>query len=239
MENANMKSYGEMLRQKAEELLEKTKAQHTSELRSETDLMKLIHELEVHQIELEMQNDELIMVKEQAELASEKYIELYDFAPSGYVTLSDGCHIQKINLTGASMLGKERSHLINSHFCFFVTEDTRPIFNAFFENIFKHRAKETCQVMLTKEGRMPIFVQIDGILTENGKECYLILTDITERMRADEAKKRSNELQYINSLFVGRELRVVELKKEVNELLIRLGEKEKYHIVEQGSSKFE
>ena len=75
------------LRRKAEELLKKKSSALSLNL-SEADTIKLIHELEVHQIELEIQNEELILSRAQAISASEKYVELYDYAPSGYFTLS-------------------------------------------------------------------------------------------------------------------------------------------------------
>ena len=75
------------LRQKAEEHLKKLQSK-TASVSSEADMLKLIHELEVHQIELEMQNEELVIAKETAEIAEEKYTELYDFAPCGYLSLT-------------------------------------------------------------------------------------------------------------------------------------------------------
>jgi PAS domain-containing protein len=85
---------------------------------SEVTTLKLIHELEVHQIELEMQNEELLLAKEQAEQAIEKYTKLYDYAPSGYFTLSQDGKVTEANLTGAHMLGKMRSSILNSQFGF-------------------------------------------------------------------------------------------------------------------------
>lgn len=76
----------ETLRQKAEELFNKKRSKANLSF-SEADFLKLIHEFEVHQIELELQNEELIIAKERAELAEEKFTELYDFAPSGYLDL--------------------------------------------------------------------------------------------------------------------------------------------------------
>ena len=108
----NNKSESTGLRQKAEERLKlrttlagKDVARNVS---TATDTLKLIHELEVHQIELEMQNEELIRAKEQAIIASEKYMELYDSAPTGYFTLSLEGEIIQVNLAGAAMLGKAR-----------------------------------------------------------------------------------------------------------------------------------
>lgn len=79
---------------------------------SEIDPLKLIHELQVHQIQLQLQNEALDLAKERSEVAAEKYGELYDFAPSGYFTLSEEVKIIGLNLSGANMLGKERYLLI-------------------------------------------------------------------------------------------------------------------------------
>ena len=111
------------LRRKAEELLKNDQKKPNSYL-SEVEILKLIHEIEVHQIELEMQNEELKVAKERAiELASEKYAKLYDFAPSGYFTLSKDGEIDDLNIAAAQMLGKERERLKNGRFGFFVSED--------------------------------------------------------------------------------------------------------------------
>jgi len=105
MKKRDSKSEASLLRQKAEEQFKKKSAKTVSKL-SEAEMLKLVHELEVHQIELEMQNDELCLAKEQAEIATNKYSELYNFAPSGYFTLSKEGEIIELNLQGAKMLGK-------------------------------------------------------------------------------------------------------------------------------------
>ncbi|MDA3798543.1 MAG: hybrid sensor histidine kinase/response regulator, partial [Kiritimatiellae bacterium] len=94
------KTESEILRQKAEELLHKKSFESDSPL-SEHDSLKLIHELEVHQIELELQNDELQRAKADANIATNKYTDLYDFAPSGYFTISKLGEIVELNLTSA------------------------------------------------------------------------------------------------------------------------------------------
>ena len=100
----SIKSESEILRQKAEELL-KNKQRKTDVQLSETELLKLIHELEVYQIELELQNEELTLAKSNLQKSSEKYTELYDFAPSGYFTLSKLGNIIVMNHTSVKMLG--------------------------------------------------------------------------------------------------------------------------------------
>jgi len=140
------------LSQKAENLLKKKVSQSLSRF-FEAEVLKLIHELEVHHIELEMINDEFSLSKEnEAELATSKYIELYDFAPIGYFTLSKEGRILELNLTGASFLSKERSILVNSRFGFFVSENSRPVFNRFLDKAINSKFRDACELTLTIAG---------------------------------------------------------------------------------------
>ncbi len=193
------------LREKAEELLKKKKSNAGSQL-SETETIRLIHELEVHQIELEMQNDELMLARASAQEAAEKYAELYDFAPSGYFTLSMEGKIIELNLSGATMLGKERSRLKSSLFGFFVSNDTKPIFNLFLENVFNRNTKESCEVTLLIEDCKPIYVHLSGIVTENGNLCLLTMIDITARKLAENeliiAKEKAEESNHFKTNFL-------------------------------------
>jgi len=187
-----------ILRQKAEELIKKKFSKPGMEL-SEADTLKLIHELQVHQIELELQYEELDLAKEQAEIASRKYAELYDFAPSGYFTLSDKGEIIELNLFGAQMLGKERSKLRNNRFVFFVSDDTKPIFNLFLGKLFTSKARESCEIALSTNGNSPIVVHLTGIVSKNGEQCFITAIDITEHKQTEEALTHSYDL---NTLFM-------------------------------------
>jgi len=198
MKNASKKSKATRLRQKAEELLQK-KPSKSGLQPSETEVLKLIHEFEIHQIELEMQNEELMVAKEQTEVAAEKYAELYDFAPSGYFTLSREGKIIELNLCGSQMLGKERSQLINSRFGFFVSDDTKPIFNLFLKKLFKSKTRESCEVTLLTNGNLTEYVHVTGIVTENREQCHVIVIDITELKYAEEELRETNE--YLTNLF--------------------------------------
>ena len=149
---------------------------------SEADTQKLIHELEVNQIELEMQLGELALAKKQlAESAAQKYAELYDFAPSGYFTLSREGEIVDANLRGSQMLGKERPLLIGVHFVFFVANGAKPKFNRFLEKIFNGQTKVTCEITLSVNGNQPLYVQMDGIVSRSGEQCLLTAIDVTEQ----------------------------------------------------------
>lgn len=182
-----------LLRQKAEERL-KTKLQEITPALAEADTLKLIHELQVHQIELEMQNKELESAKEQIALtASQKYFELYDLAPTGYFTLSKDGIIRMLNLSGAAMLGKERFYLKNKLFSVFVSDESKACFRDFLTNLSSGNTRELCEVTFKRQGNNAIIVFLTGIVIEGGEECFVTAIDITERKIAEEALKVSEE----------------------------------------------
>ena len=184
MELMNKKSKSEALRRKAEDSLEKNISNnYTTHL--EGDYLKLIHELQVHQVELELQNEELIQATERAETVSDKYSELYDFAPIGYFTLSREGYINELNLMGASMLNKERSELVNRMFAVFISNDTKPVFKLFREKIISSFVLETCEVILATDGSLPIHVNLTGIVSKDGEQCLVTAADITRQNQAE------------------------------------------------------
>ena len=165
---------------------------------SESDLLKLVHELEVHQIELEMQNDELqINKKRAAQLADDRYAKLYDLAPTGYLTLSKEGEILELNLCGARMLGKERLHLIKSRFGFFVSEDTKPVFNGFLDEIFADKTSNICEVTLIGSDKISNYVQLTGVKSNLEGQCLITMADITARKMIEE-RLRESENSYRN-----------------------------------------
>ena len=182
----------EILRRKAEALLKLKSSKTVSQL-SEVESLKLIHELEVHQIELELQNEELRQAWAEAKVANEKYIGLYDLAPSGYFTLSGKGEIIELNLSGAKMLGKNRQQLKNRLFVFFVSEDSKSIFRLFLEKVFQTKSKETCEVKLATNDDIPSYVLLTGIIAENQEKCNITAVDITKRRAAQEALHESEE----------------------------------------------
>ncbi len=184
------KSESEILRQKAEALL-KLKPSGLGSPISETDMLKLIHELEVHQVELELQNEELGEAKKQADAAVDKYTDLYDFAPSGYFTLSNEGEIIELNICAAQMLGKERARLINRPFGFFVSNDTKPAFNLFLGNLFDRKVKSECEITLLPGANSPINAHLTAIYSGEKNQCQLTAIDITQRKRIENELKLS------------------------------------------------
>ncbi|MEI7727546.1 MAG: PAS domain S-box protein, partial [Bacteroidota bacterium] len=188
------------LRQKAEELLKTHTNVACNVSTPEAENQKYIFEMEVHQIELELQNEELCNAKAEAEAINDKYIRLYDLAPSGYFSLSRNGEIIELNLAGALMLGKERSHLINKNFHFFVSNETNEVFKLFLQKSFKNNRKESCEVTLTTSGNHPVYVHLSGIAIEGESKCFINAVDLTERKNAELGLRKEAER---NSLLLG------------------------------------
>ena len=161
----------------------------TSKQLTDSENAKLIQQLQIHQIELEMQNRELRIARAQADSTARKYAVLYDFAPTGYFTLSNESSILEVNLIGSQMLGKERIGLINTRFNLFVSDETKPIFNDFLEKIFQDKTRMTCEVTLHIEGSSPLHVQLTGLFSENEDGCLLTAVDITVSRNTENALK--------------------------------------------------
>ena len=182
-----------VLRKKAIKILKK-RPKRLGNTINEADALKLYHELAVNQIELELQNEELLQAQEKANaLAKEKYIELFDFAPSGFLTLSREAKIIDLNLCASRMLGLERVYLKYRRFNLFVSNDTRPVFNRFLERVFNSKRKETCEVQLIVNSYLTMDVQLNGIVADNGDGCLVTMVDISE------LKKKTAELLRLNS----------------------------------------
>jgi PAS domain S-box-containing protein len=178
------------LRRRAEERLSKKRKIQRSEAGNQStadDTARLVHELQVHEIELEMQNEELRKARAQGETLLTQYIDLYDFAPVGYLTLDPEGAIRQVNLAGARLLGVERSRLMNRRFGLFAAESDRRTFSDFLQKVFAGQAEAGCEVTLRRENSQPVVVRINGLRSVDGQECRAVVVDITERKRAEKA----------------------------------------------------
>ena len=135
-----------------------------------------------------MQNDELRQSRAEVETGLERYTELYDFAPVGYLTLGREGAIRNVNLAGARLLGMERARLPGRRFGLLVAEPDRTGFNAFLEKVFASQAKEECEVALLKKGKGPLNVHITATVSQDGQECRAMMVDITERTQVEHAQ---------------------------------------------------
>lgn len=181
------------LRKKAEEIL-KINSRRTNSAPAEEDLLRLVHELEVHQIELKLQNEELILARERSERIAQMYTSLYDFAPIGFFTLSKEGTILSLNLIGSKMLGKPRSLLKNIPFIRFIPEKEIPAFNQFLDKAFRSKSKEALDIKLIGIGDSLIYCQLTAIVEEELEDhCLLTVMDITDKELVLEELKRTLE----------------------------------------------
>jgi PAS domain S-box-containing protein len=185
------------LRRRAETRL-RAEARKGTAPRTTIDTQRLVHELQVHQIELEMQNQELRESRAQVEAGLERYTDLYDFAPVGYLTLSRDGAIRQANLTASLLLGVARAQLAGRRLGLFLGQSDRDGFSAFLEKVFASQAKELCEAALLKEDQAPRHVQITASVSQDGQECRLVMEDITARKQAEAETRRLASFPMLN-----------------------------------------
>jgi len=183
-DSSQLKIGNSSLRGEAEKRLT---AKKTADYNEEAvDPLRLLNELQVYQIELEMQNEELVRQRAELENFLRQYYDLYDFAPVGYFTLGRDGVIQQVNLAGANLLGLEVSKLVKRRFISMVAPQTLPVFNAFWKDLLKHQGKETCELMIQKKEGKPVWVIMEATCFEGGHETRAMLQDITDRKQVEE-----------------------------------------------------
>lgn len=199
MDDSNQSESGR-LRQKAEEILKKNNTGKSSGS-ADAELLKIVHELEVYQIELELQNEELKLAREQSEITAQKYTSLYDFAPIGYFTLSKAGKILDLNLSGAKMLGNVRANLKHLPFKRFIPESLQATFGFFLEKAFKNKTQATIELELMSGKDDLRVVQLTAITEDQHEDhCLLTILDITDRKKAEfELEEAAKRLKILNS----------------------------------------
>ena len=156
---------------------------------------RLLHDLQVHQVELETQNRELRESHHLLELSRDRYADLYDFAPVGYVTLDEKGLIREINLTAADMLGIERSRLIGRPFGLFVARNDLPAFRKHLGKLPHPDERATTELSLSLKGGGVIQVELHSVLVLDDERktslCRTTIADISARNRAESALAES------------------------------------------------
>jgi len=152
------------------------------------DQLRLQHELEVHQIELEMQNEELRQSQAKVEAGLERYSDLFDFAPVGYLDLIADGTISLANLAGAKLVGLDRAELKGRHFQTFVAEEDRLVFSDFLRRVFGTQTRQSCDITLARKDQTRLQAHVEGTVT--GESCHAAIFDITDRIRLAAEKER-------------------------------------------------
>jgi PAS domain S-box-containing protein len=189
------------LRRSAEERLARLKPEG-GEQRSEMETARIVHELEVHQIELEMQNAELQRTRVEIEAALERYTELYDFAPVGYFSIDQQGLIQEVNLTGAAMLGMARSQILLRRLRGFVSPASRSVVDAFLKTVFASSGKQACEALLMTGTGAAFWADLQAsslALPKGGRNwCRVAVSNIAALKRGEEAQRRVEALAAAN-----------------------------------------
>jgi PAS domain S-box-containing protein len=210
---------GQALRKRAEEL---ARAREPAALSAKTpeEIQRVLHELQVHQIELEMQNEALRANQLALEESRQCYYELYEFAPVGYFTLNRDGMIETLNLTACKLFDQERQALLGRRFDRCIADADRDRWHRFFMATIRQDEKREIELGLEAGYGQLSHVHLDclPVPAANGlTSLRLTLTDISVREQMEQ------ELRRFNRVMVGRELRMVELKQQVNALSERLG----------------
>jgi diguanylate cyclase (GGDEF)-like protein/putative nucleotidyltransferase with HDIG domain/PAS domain S-box-containing protein len=189
-EPVSKESFNELRRQ-AEERLARRERQIESLERA--DVAKLAQELAVHQVELEIQNEELRQARAAAEEARDRYLDLYDFAPVGYFTLDEHSRIAEANLTASNLLKMEtRRNLLNTHFTKFINSEESERFHLYQRKALESENRQTLELKMQKADGTPFDAQLISVKAGLGR-LRIAVIDITERKRAEETIKRFSQ----------------------------------------------
>ncbi len=161
---------------------------------ADADQKMLLHELQVHQIELEMQNEELRRIHEELEAEKERYTDLYAFAPIGYITLSEKAVVLEANLTAATLLGMAWNELIRQPLTGFIVTEDQDIFYHHRRQLIDTGEKQICELRMLRPGREPFWARLEATAVRDGRsghlECRVVMSDITVHKHLEEEKAR-------------------------------------------------
>ena len=182
---------------------------HSRVLKGQTP-EQLIHELQVHQIELETQAEELKKSKLTLEESRDKFLDLFDFAPTGILTLSEKSLILEVNLTGSTLLGVERSKLVSTRFSTFVAFEDQDQWHFYIKNLLQKEGKQGCTLLLKRTGGSAFPARLEGVRLGSGgiyTEARIAFSDITDMKTAEEALRETttyleNLIDYANAPIV-------------------------------------
>lgn len=158
------------------------------------EVQRLVQELQVHQIELQMQYEELLVTQAVAEASRAQYLDLYEFAPVGYCTVDEVGTLLQLNLHTAQLLGTVRQQLMGRRLLLFIDREARAAFIAFLAKLWAAPGERlTCELAMRKQNETPFFAQLEGLvttanaLTGQPATCRLVLLDSTDRRQATDA----------------------------------------------------
>ncbi len=165
---------------------------------TDEEIRRLVHELQVHQIELAMQNEHLLQAQRELAESRDRARDLYDFAPVGYLTLAADTTIREANLMAASLLGRERAYLRGKRFSDLIAPECQDRFYLHRREVRGCDERQACELRLKRPEGQSIWVQVEinrgDPIGAEGPEYRCVVTDITARKQAEEALERQLRL---------------------------------------------
>ena len=190
-------AYISSLEQRAEDALETLSSDNGDSVKFSPDNMKtLIHDLQLHQIELKIQNDELRRTQKELTVSRERYFDLYDLAPLGYITVSEKGLLLETNLTAATMLGKYRNEMIKNPISSFILSMDQDIYYRHRKLLFETGEPQKFELRMVQTDKLHLWVQMDMVAAQNedgSPVCRIAISDITERKKAEESLQEHEE----------------------------------------------
>jgi two-component system, cell cycle sensor histidine kinase and response regulator CckA len=203
--DGNQSANSNELRTLAETRLKLRNREKPDLLSSPDELLRMIHELSVHQIELEIQQEELVHSRSELEKSLSRYTDLYDFAPLGYMTIALDSKVLELNLTAATMLGVDRSRLHGIPLKMFIRHEDHGVFDALLEKVMNGSGPGYIEVEFSALPAEPLkqaqslaghAFRIDVAISDKADTCRIILSDITQRKIQENIR-----LQYEQKIF--------------------------------------
>ena len=161
---------------------------------SPEEMQQTLHELRVHQIELEMQNEELRRAQIEIDASRARYFDLYDLAPVGYFNLNDKGLILEANLTAATLLGVARDTLVKQPLSRFILPEDQDIFYWHRKLLFETDVPQVCEIRILRQDVMPFWARMEASMVreaDGASGCHTVISDITARKRTEEALENS------------------------------------------------
>jgi len=206
MKSDNLDNSLSELRQNAEAKI-KEQGKDFAELEelSQEEMRRTVHELRVHQVELEMQNEELRGLRNELEAERDKYCDLYDFAPVGYFTLDLNGGIQEANLTGASLLGEERRRLFGTTFYRFILKEDHDLFHRHHQLVSNTEESQICELRMKKKDGVLFHARLKSLAVQGSKGSFIrtVVSDISEQVRLESQLRHAHKMQALGTMAGG------------------------------------
>jgi PAS domain S-box-containing protein len=192
------------LRRRAEEQFAVQPALSTSA--TPGDAERTLHELRIHQIELEIQNEELRHTQAELDAQRARYVDLYDYAPVAYCTLSEQGLILEVNLTATTLLGVPRRALVRRSFASFVIKEDQELYYLHRKRLVETGSPQACELRMVKKDGTVFWVRVESVVARDAADnprWRIVLIDITERKRADAEMQRLQKAESLGRMAGG------------------------------------